>query len=188
MMKWSMLDILSDLFKCSLSSLSQHNWGLGLLRKAWPLVGPYKTYLMSVTIFWILFLIPHLLSEHKQLMIHVHPLSPIRYLQPSLNLLLWLASSIFWNRKYWRIIIIPNNSIHARVCWAPRRWTQTPAGGWFSVFSGQPWQIYWGHRILRRRRQGGSQPWPKLTHRWVLVDSGPRTSFGKPSRLSETIK
>ena len=89
----------------------------GYISRAKWSIGPYKTYLMSVTIFWLIFLIPHLLSEHKQLMIHVHPLSPIRYLQPSLNLLLWLASSIFWNRKYWRIIIIPNNSIHARVCW-----------------------------------------------------------------------
>ena len=46
-------------------------------------------------------------------------------------------------------------------------------GADFSEFSGQPWQIYWGHRSLRRRRQGGSQPWLKLTHRWVF--SGPRT-------------
>ena len=169
MIKWFYQTCSNAVFRLFLNTIV----GLGLLRKAWLLVGPNKTYFMSVTIFCIIFLIPHLLSEHKQLMPRDHPLSPIRYLQPSLNLLLWLASSIFWKRKYWKIIIIPNNSTHARVCWASPRWTRTPPGsGFFRVLWPAMADILRSQKPLEEEARG--QPALAQTHASMDI-SGLRT-------------
>ena len=90
---------------------------------------------MSITIFFIIFLNPHLLSENKQLMPCVYPLSPICYLQPSLNL--FDSRPPFSEIGDFEEIIPKNLLIQGGTCMLsslPPRWTKThPGGGFFRV-------------------------------------------------------